>query len=431
MMMAWRGPELCARVIGLAASDHGGAFAWLDGGDERGWLGIDADLAVAADSLRSLPAIEALWRAEPQFVWIGHITYDLGADLLLGRAPRVGRLPGLSLRRYRAALELGTRSRLHGDAQAGARLMRRLTEAPVLKDMSLGTWPLGQVAARWRATEYRAKVDAVRAFIAAGETYQVNLSQAFAAPWREAWRRRPLATRAAAVYAALRGATPATMGALLAGAEGKGPPLWVVSNSPETLVSVELGAGVGGGDLARSWPIKGTRARGGDPPSDMAAAAELLASEKDLAEHVMIVDLVRSDLGRVAVPGTVEAPRRPTLVSLPTVHHLVSEVRCTLRPGWGLTDLLAAVFPGGSITGAPKRRTVEIIDDLEQRRRGLYCGAIVALMPGGLRCSIPIRTGELDETGLTLQSGGGIVIDSDPEAERLETWAKVRAFDRG
>ena len=107
MMMAWRGPELCARVIGLAASDHGGAFAWLDGGDERGWLGIDADLAVAADSLRSLPAIEALWRAEPQFVWIGHITYDLGADLLLGRAPRVGRLPGLSLRRYRAALEQG------------------------------------------------------------------------------------------------------------------------------------------------------------------------------------------------------------------------------------------------------------------------------------------------------------------------------------
>jgi hypothetical protein len=408
MMMAWRGPELCARVIGLAASDHGGAFAWLDGGDERGWLGIDADLAVAADSLRSLPAIEALWRAEPQFVWIGHITYDLGADLLLGRAPRVGRLPGLSLRRYRAALELGTRSRLHGDAQAGARLMRRLTEAPVLKDMSLGTWPLGQVAARWRATEYRAKVDAVRAFIAAGETYQVNLSQAFAAPWREAWRRRPLATRAAAVYAALRGATPATMGAHCSrGQRGRGRRYgWCRTRRRHWCRwSLEPGSG------AVTWRVrgrsKGTRARGGDPPSDMAAAAELLASEKDLAEHVMIVDLVRSDLGRVAVPGTVEAPRRPTLVSLPTVHHLVSEVRCTLRPGWGLTDLLAAVFPGGSITGAPKRRTVEIIDDLEQRRRGLYCGAIVALMPGGLRCSIPIRTGELDETGLTLQSGGG------------------------
>lgn len=430
-MPGWRGPELCARVVGLAASDPGGSFAWLDGGDERGWLGLEADLSVEADSLGAIGAIEALWRAEPQFVWIGHIAYDLGAELLLGRPPRGGRVPGLVMRRYRAALELGATPRLHGDAQAGARLMRRLAEAHVPEDMSLRTWPLGQVTARWSAAEYRAKVAAVQELIAAGETYQVNLSQEFAAPWLEAWRGRPLAMRAAAVYAALRGSTPATMGALLAGAEGQRPPLWVVSNSPETLVSVELGVGFAGGDLARSWPIKGTRPRGGDPRADGAAAVELLASEKDLAEHVMIVDLVRSDLGRLAVAGTVEAPRRPTLVSLPTVHHLVSEVRCTLQPGWRLAQLLAAVFPGGSITGAPKRRTVQIIDELEQRRRGLYCGAIVALMPDGLRCSIPIRTGELDEGGLTLQSGGGIVSDSDAEAERLETWAKVRAFDRG
>lgn len=425
------GRELCARALGLAASDPGGAFAWLDGGDERGWLGTEADLEVVADSLRAIEAIEALWRAEPEFVWIGHISYDLGADLLLGRAPRAGRLPGLCMRRYRATLELGVTPRVHGDPRAGARLLTRLERAPGLEDMSFGTWPLGQLMARWSAAEYRAKVASVREFIAAGETYQVNLSQAFVAPWRDEWRGRSLASRAAGVYAALRGATPASMGALLAGGEGEGPPLWVVSNSPETLVSVELGRGAGGGDLARSWPIKGTRPRGGDARSDAGAAEELLASEKDLAEHVMIVDLVRNDLGRLAVAGTVEAPRRPTLVSLPTVHHLVSEVRCTLRSGWGLAELMAAVFPGGSITGAPKRRTVQIIDELEQRPRGLYCGAIVALMPGGLRCSIPIRTGELDEAGLMLQSGGGIVIDSDPEAERQETWAKVRAFDRG
>jgi hypothetical protein len=116
----------------LAASDPGGAFAWLDGGDERGWLGIDADLAVAADSLGSIPAIEALWRAEPQFVWIGHIELRPRGGLLLGRAPRAGRLPGLCLRRYRAALELGATPRLHGEARAGARLMRRLAEADVL-----------------------------------------------------------------------------------------------------------------------------------------------------------------------------------------------------------------------------------------------------------------------------------------------------------
>lgn len=424
--------ELAARIVALAASDPGGALAWLDGGDGRGWLGLEPDLTVAADSLQAIAAVEAIWRAEPQFVWIGHLGYDLGADALLGRAPRRGRLPGLCLRRYRAALELGPTPRLHGEARAGARLRARLEGVePGRGDMSEGAWPLGQLRARLDAASYRARVRAAQAYIAAGETYQVNLSQAFEAPWREAWSQRPLARRAAAVYGALRGATPAAMGALLAGEEGPAPPLWVVSNSPETLLAVELGRGQGGADLARSWPIKGTRPRGAEPRADAAAAAELQASAKDLAEHVMIVDLVRNDLGRLAIAGSVEAPRRPTLVSLPTVHHLVSEVRCSLAPGWRLAELLAAVFPGGSITGAPKRRTAQIIEALEQRPRGLYCGAIVVLAPDGLRCSIPIRTGELDAAGLTVQSGGGIVIDSDPEAERLETWAKVRAFDRG
>jgi len=421
--------ELSRQIVALAATDPGGALAWLDGGDDRGWLGLEADLAVEADSLTTIAAIEALWRAQPEFVWIGQIGYDLGADTLLGRTPRRGRLPGLCMRRYRAALELGA-GQIHGDRRAGERLRARLVRACVSGDMSDGTWPLGQLQACQDAASYRAQVRAAQARIAAGDTYQVNFSQAFVAPWQPGWTRRPLAHRAAAVYAQLRGATPASMGALLAGAEGRAPPVWVVSNSPETLVSVELGRGAGGLDLARSWPIKGTRPRGGDPGSDARAAAELLASEKDLAEHVMIVDLVRNDLGRLAVPGTVEAPRRPTLVSLPTVHHLVSEVRCTLAPGWRLADLLTAVFPAGSITGAPKRRTVQIIDELEQRSRGLYCGAIVVLAPTEIRCSIPIRTGELDDAGLTVQSGGGVVIDSDPEAERLESWAKVRAFDR-
>ncbi len=421
--------DRAAQIVTLVATDPGGALAWLDGGDGRGWLGLEADLAVEADSLDSITAIEALWRAEPGRVWIGQLGYDLGADVLLARTPRRGRLPGLCLRRYAAALELGT-DIMHGEARAGARLRARL-DGCVAGDMSQGTWPLGQLRARLDAEVYRARVRAAQREIAAGETYQVNLSQEFAAPWQPAWAGHTLAQRAAAVYAALRGVTPASMGALLAGAEGPGAPVWVVSNSPETLLSVELGRGEGGLDLARSWPIKGTRPRGTDAESDARAAAELLASEKDLAEHVMIVDLVRNDLGRLALAGTVTAPRRPTLVSLPTVHHLVSEVSCTLAAGWRLADLLAAVFPGGSITGAPKRRTAQIIDELEQRPRGLYCGAIVVLAPDGIRCSIPIRTGELDERGLTVQSGGGIVSDSDPEAERLESWAKVRAFDRG
>ena len=419
------------QILALAAADTGGALAWLDGGDARGWLGLEPDVTVEADSLASIPAIESLWRAAPDRVWIGHLGYDLGADVLLGRRPRRGRLPGLCMRRYRAALELGVAPRVHGDAASGARLLARLEQVHVDKDMSDRTWPLGQLRALLDAETYRARVRAAQREIAAGETYQVNLSQEFVASWRPGWATRTLAQRAARVYAALRGETPATMGALLAGAQGRAPPVWVVSNSPETLLTVELGRGVGGLDRARSWPIKGTRPRDGDAARDARAAAELQASEKDLAEHVMIVDLVRNDLGRLAVPGTVEAPGRPTLVSLPTVHHLVSEVSCTLARGWRLADLLTAVFPGGSITGAPKRRTAQIIDALEQRSRGLYCGAVVLLAPDGIRCSIPIRTGELDEAGLRVQSGGGIVSDSEPEAERLESWAKVRAFDRG
>ena len=415
-------------ILALAAADPGGALAWLDGGEGRGWFGLAADVTVEAEDLGVIAEVEALWRREPQFVWIGQLSYDVGAAGLLGRAPRAGPRAGVVLRRYRAALELGTSLRVHGDARAGAELLARLAAAaPGWRDRTPGTWPLGPLRARLDAATYRAQVGTIQANIAAGETYQANLTQAFTAEWDEAWRGLPLAVRAAALYAALRASAPASMGALLAGSEGRGPAGWVVSNSPETLVAVERGPD---GDVARAWPIKGTRPRDADPERDAAQAAALLASRKDLAEHVMIVDLVRSDLGRLAVPGTVRAPSRPSLMRLPTVHHLVSEVRCTLQAGWRLDELLAAVFPGGSITGAPKKRTVEIIDAIEERARGLYCGAIVVLAPDGLRCSIPIRTGELDERGLMVQSGGGIVIDSDPEAERLETWAKVRAFRR-
>ncbi|MCY1062505.1 anthranilate synthase component I family protein [Nannocystis sp. SCPEA4] len=415
------------QIAALAASEPGGALAWLDGGDGRGFVALEPDLEVVADDLSALPAIEAAWRAAPEFVWCGWLTYEAGTAALLGRpAPRAA-LPGLVMRRYRAALELGPTERIHGDPRAGAELRARLAKSTWPWGQS---WPLARVEALVDAGDYRERVRRAQGYIAAGETYQINLTQPFVAGWQPGWQGRPLAARAAAVYAALQAATPATMGALLAVEAGRPCGRWVISNSPETLIAIELGAGEDGGDLARSWPIKGTRPRGSAPERDLAAQEELKQSTKDLAEHVMIVDLVRNDLGRLARPGSVRAPARPELVSLPTVHHLVSEVRCTLRPDWTLAEVVAAVFPGGSVTGAPKRRTIEHIERLEQRARGIYCGAIVALMPDGLRCSIPIRTGVADAAGLWLQSGGGIVIDSDPEAERRECWAKVRAFDR-
>ncbi|MDC0719317.1 chorismate-binding protein [Nannocystis bainbridge] len=415
------------QIAALAASEPGGALVWLDGGDGRGFVALEPDIEIVADDLEGLAAVEALWRAEPEFPWFGWLTYEVGTAALLGRPPVAATLPGLVLRRYRAALELGERERIVGDPRAGAALMARLERGSWPSGQS---WPLGPVEAQVAADDYRARVRQAQAFIAAGETYQINLTQPFVAEWLPEWAGRPLAARAAAVYAALQAATPASMGALLAVETGRPCGRWVISNSPETLLAIELGAGEDGGDLARSWPIKGTRPRGSDPERDRAAQEALKQSTKDLAEHVMIVDLVRSDLGRLARPGSVRAPARPELVTLPTVHHLVSEVRCTLRPDWSLAEVIAAVFPGGSVTGAPKRRTVEHIERLEQRVRGIYCGAIVALTPDGLRCSIPIRTGVADAAGLWLQSGGGIVIDSDPEAERRECWAKMRAFER-
>ena len=415
------------QIAALAASEPGGALAWLDGGAGRGFVALEPDLEVVADDLTALPTIEALWRAEPALPWFGWLTYEVGTAALLSRPPTAASLPGLVLRRYRAALELGARERIHGDAAAGADLLARLAAATWPWGQG---WPLGPVEALVAAEDYRARVRRAQEFIAAGETYQVNLTQPFVARWLPEWARRPVAARAAAVYAAVQAATPASMGGLLALEPGRPCSRWAISNSPETLLAIELGAGEDGGDLARSWPIKGTRPRGADPRGDRAAQEELQQSIKDLAEHVMIVDLVRNDLGRIARPGSVRAPARPELVTLPTVHHLVSEVRCTLRQGWTLPEVMAAVFPGGSVTGAPKRRTAEHIERLEQRARGIYCGAIVALLPDGLRCSIPIRTGVADPAGLWLQSGGGIVIDSDPEAERRESWDKVRAFER-
>jgi anthranilate/para-aminobenzoate synthase component I len=281
-------------------------------------------------------------------------------------------------------------------------------------------WPLEALSPTIDAAEYRARVGRAQDHIRAGDTYQVNLSQRMSAAWRSA-PASSIARAAAQVYARLRTQTPAEMGALLAAG-----PTWMVSNSPETLVDVRLEPA---GDIARSWPIKGTRARGEGEASDRAAAAELRASVKDLAEHVMIVDLVRNDLGQLAIPGSVQAPSEPELVSLPTVHHLVSCVQCTLTAKWSLRELVDATFPGGSVTGAPKRRTVQIIDALEREPREIYCGAMLVLEPNGLRMSIPIRTGILDREGLTLRSGGGIVVDSDAEDERQETLAKARAFD--
>lgn len=409
-------------------------FAWLDGGDgpgQRGVVAAFADREVRGESLSLLDQVQQDLGQHPEARWIGWLSYGLGATETLGRPVQRGALPGLCLRRYPGVLEVrqgrcvaerGDASALRVAMQSAAGAMPDITARDQPNPWPTA-WPLGPLTAQVAPAEHRRRIAAAQTRIAAGDTYQVNLSQPFAAPWTDPWRLHPAARRAAALYAQLRLAFPATMGGLLHTDVGT-----IVSNSPETLLRTTVGAGQGGGVLAQSWPIKGTRPRQDDPTLDAAEIDALVRSEKDAAEHVMIVDLVRNDLGRLARPATVQARPTPTVLSLPTVHHLVTEVRATLRDDVGLSEMISALFPGGSITGAPKRSTVEIIDGLEQHARGIYCGSLVLIEPSGITLSIAIRTALADDAGVSLCSGGGIVIDSDPEAERVETLDKAAAF---
>ncbi|MBL4688452.1 MAG: anthranilate synthase component I family protein [Nannocystaceae bacterium] len=413
---------LAAGLCGLSAAGLPG-FAWLDGGDAHDGGGMVAawpDLEIVGEDLAVLDEVQRAWRARPDAVWIGWLSYELGAADTLGRAVTRSALPGLCMRRYPAALRLGAGAvqGQHGDA---SRLRAAL--AAVTPIGAQWPWPLQSLSVRIEPEEHRRRVRAAQTRIVAGDTYQVNLSQPMRAAWTGQAEAMTLGLRTATLYAGLRHRFPASMGGLVSTPVGT-----IVSNSPETLLTTTVGAGEDGGVLAQSWPIKGTRPRGASPEADAALVDALRRSEKDGAEHVMIVDLVRNDLGRLAVPGSVAAPSVAQLLTLPTVHHLITEVSATLRTDVELTELVRAMFPGGSITGAPKRSTVGIIDGLEQHRRGIYCGALVLLQPSGVTLSIAIRTGLADAHGLSLCSGGGIVVDSDPEAERLETLDKAAAF---
>lgn len=246
----------------------------------------------------------------------------------------------------------------------------------------------------------------IREWIAAGDIYQVNLTQGFEAEARGG-SLFPL-------YEALRDASSAPMAAYL-DLDGKE----VLSSSPESFLRIS-------GRAAETRPIKGTRPRFADPDEDTRSAYELQTSPKEISELVMITDLLRNDLGQVCEFGSVEVTDLLRLESLAQVHHLVSTVKGTLRPDTDAIDALAACFPGGSITGAPKKRAMEIIRELEGRPRGLYCGAIGFLgFNGESHFNIAIRTLVREGNRLVYQVGAGIVADSDPEKEYEETLHKA------
>jgi para-aminobenzoate synthetase component 1 len=257
---------------------------------------------------------------------------------------------------------------------------------------------------------YLRAVQRVLDYIAAGDIYQVNLSQRFSTSY---------AGDALDLYRRLRRQTPAPFGAYVGFEEAA-----ILSASPERFLQIR-------GREVITRPIKGTRPRGGTPDEDRRLAAELLASEKDRAELVMIVDLERNDLGKVCEYGSVHVPELVRLEEHPTVLHLVATVAGRLRPEVTPVECLRACFPGGSITGAPKIRAMEIIEELEPTQRGPYTGAIGYLgWDGAVDLNIAIRTIVVANGEAHFQVGGGIVADSDPEAEYEETLHKGRALMR-
>jgi para-aminobenzoate synthetase component 1 len=267
---------------------------------------------------------------------------------------------------------------------------------------------LGPLTPDHPPSQHLAAVERALGYIRAGDIYQVNLARRLSAPIVTPGD--PLA-----LYARVAAASPAPFGALL---ECDGAV--VISDSPELF----LRRGAGSRRL-ETRPIKGTRRRGRAPAEDAALAAALAADDKERAEHLMIVDLERNDLGRVAATGSVRVEGFARVVTLPQVHHLVSTVACDVRDGASTAEILRATFPGGSITGAPKVRAMQLIDELEPTRRGPYTGAIGFLGAGGaIELSIVIRTAVLAAGTLTLHVGGGIVADSSPARELDETEEK-------
>ena len=257
--------------------------------------------------------------------------------------------------------------------------------------------------------EYLAAVVKVRDYIVAGDIFQANISQRLEAPLGEpAWT----------LYRRLRTLNPAPFAAYL-DMDG----VRVLSASPERFLRLDVDGSV------EARPIKGTRPRGLYPAHDAALGRVLAESEKDRAENLMIVDLLRNDISRVCAAGSVRVPDLFALEHYSTVHHLVSTVTGTLERGRDAVDLLAASFPGGSITGAPKVRAMEIIAELEPSRRGVYCGSVGYLsLTGAMDTSIVIRTYLALGARVYFGVGGGIVADSDPEEEYRETFDKARAL---
>jgi para-aminobenzoate synthetase component 1 len=352
---------------------------------------------------------------------LGYFAYDLGRrvepfapapgkprsvpDMAVGIYDRV-----LVVDHQRRRTHLVSRGRDRRAARTWPALFRRLRNNPPAESGRLPMEVVAPARSNMSFDDYADAFRRIKHYIREGDCYQVNLAQRFEAqvcgsPWQG--------------YRDLRRLNPAPFAAYL-----NTPACQVLSNSPERFLKVADGA-------VETRPIKGTRPRARHPQEDLWLAEALRHSIKDRAENLMIVDLLRNDLGKVCACGSVRVPALFAVESFATVHHLVSTVTGKLSTGRDALDLLRACFPGGSITGAPKLRAMQIIEELEPHARAVYCGSIGYIgFDGAMDTSIAIRTLVHENGRLSFSAGGGIVADSSLEAEYRETFDKAAAILR-
>jgi len=340
----------------------------------------------------------------------GYIGYDFGRSLEPHtRLPEFPALcPELMLHVYDVGIAFDhLQERAWIISTAGEPPADELEELLKRKAQGLGSPAIENWSSNFTRESYEAAVTRTIEYILAGDIFQANISQCFSAAIPEGFE-------ALAFYKRLRSLNPATFSAYLDYGD-----VQIASSSPERLLSFD-------GMTVEARPIKGTRRRDPNPALDAALVAELSSSRKDRAENVMIVDLLRNDLSRVCAPGSVRVPVLCGLESYASVHHLTSVVTGVLKPDKTVGDLIAAVFPGGSITGAPKIRAMEVIAEIEGQGRGIYCGSIGYFgFNGQVDLSIAIRTAMFSQGTARFQGGGGITARSEPAAEYEESLTKI------
>lgn len=433
--LRWQPPHQVVTALSSALGAEG--LVWLDSdGTAQGQRSLLAVAPLEQRQCRGLPGepgasdpfallTELAASGEP---WLGWLSYEAGAWVEPAAHWRQPALPLLQAVQPDPLVVFAHRQQqlwLEGrDPQRLEQFAALITAAAAEPTRAAPPAPLPLPLEHWRwhtdPSAFAEQVRQLQAWIAAGDLFQANLTacceQQLAAP--------PADAELLALYLRLRQGCPAPFGglAIASGASGLEA---VLSASPERFLRLEANGRI------ETRPIKGTRPRHADPVADAAAAAELITSPKDRAENVMIVDLLRNDLGRVCTPGSVRVPQLVGLESYRQVHHLTSVVEGQLRTGLGLADLLRACWPGGSISGAPKIRACQRLAELEPVPRGPYCGSLFALDGrGSFDSSILIRSLFFSGGLARAHAGCGIVADSDPDGEAEEMGWKLQPLLR-